>query len=308
MSIGIAALAATALFAVSAAGAALRAPAYLLAMPRLAPESELDSLDKQKDVEAASRQLLEKYPRDPRLRVKHAVALIRGGGKDRAAVEADLRAALESAEAAPELFRPGMAVWSRAMLAVVLFDGEKRSEARQVAAPLCIRTQPDPAEMREFLEKMRNQVCEVDPLLEIAAADLRAARTLLPGGSAEFLVPDAELESIRNGARSERDELAWRAAERFPLDPRAFFVRAAALATLEKDLPGAEKQLRDALALCVQQTDRFTPLLCSQIRAMLALVLAREGKGSADLVAPLCATRSPDQAIEEARRQLCPKR
>jgi len=99
----------------------------------LIPQAQMPKT--QFDGEARSRELIERYPADPRGHMYRGASLI--AARDRAGAEREFRAALQQAEELRFYFGPQLGELLRAMLVAVLLDGAKRQEAKEAALPLC---------------------------------------------------------------------------------------------------------------------------------------------------------------------------
>jgi hypothetical protein len=282
-----------------------------LTMERMASDDELKELraqDQKATYESAARALVDKHPRDPRLRMLHGIAIY-GSNKDWAAAEAELRKGLELSQDNP-LFRAELHQSIRALLVYVLMEERKFADARQVAAPLCDLV-PDPQAGKEWekaLDTVQRSACRFDPLVTIASLDASASYELAPRQSPAGLEWVAELNAIRQTkSPTVRDESAWRSARRFPDDPRALFSHAVAMASIEKDYAGAEVELRKALKACDATAGRFHADFPQHVRAMLAADLLQQGKKeeAASIAAPLCASKAASDGVEAIRAQFC---
>jgi len=100
--------------------------------------------------------LLARYPRDPRARLYQAQALI--DGRDLAGAERELRAGLGEQELLKARFKPEFEATLRGMLALVLYDQDRRAEAKAAAQPACGIAAPGFGPMRELLFKV--ELCE----------------------------------------------------------------------------------------------------------------------------------------------------
>ena len=120
------------------------------------------------------------------------------------------------------------------------------------------------------------------------------------------LIPDDQLPR----SRAEEHRHARDLLERFPHDPRAHMMEAQRLLEESGDFPGAERELRAALAEKATLA-RFRPALAQRAQAMLALVLAAQERldEARAAAAPACAapaTADPTGLVARLRqRGLC---
>jgi rhomboid protease GluP len=103
-------------------------------------------------------------------------------------------------------------------------------------------------------------------------------------------MPNAQLPK----SRAEANEKAGELVAKYPRDPRAHLYQAHALID-KRDLPGAERELRAALAERDILKSKLKPEFEANLRGMLALVLydqnrADEAKAAAQ---PTCSITSP---------------
>jgi len=108
------------------------------------------------DARAKAADLLARYPRDPRSRLYQAQALI--DGRDLAGAERELRAGLGEQELLRARFKPEFEGTLQGMLALVLYDQDRRAEAKAAAQPACGIAAPGFGPMRELLFKV--ELCE----------------------------------------------------------------------------------------------------------------------------------------------------
>jgi len=106
---------------------------------RLIPDDQLPRTRAEERRHA--RDLVERFPRDPRAHMMEAQRLLDESG-DLAGAERELRAALAE-KAALTRFRPALAQRAQGLLALVLAGQQRVEEARAVAKPACAAAGPD---------------------------------------------------------------------------------------------------------------------------------------------------------------------
>jgi rhomboid protease GluP len=124
-------------------------PAYVLDA-LLIPNAQLPRSRDEARAKAAG--LLARYPRDPRSHLYQAQALI--DGRDLAGAERELRAGLGEQELLRTKFKPEFTATLQGMLALVLYDLDRRPEAKAAAEPACATPAPAFGPMRELLVKL----------------------------------------------------------------------------------------------------------------------------------------------------------
>jgi rhomboid protease GluP len=138
------------LFALSAVPVVRNYHSYALDLDALLiPAKELPTSNA--DAKARARELLARYPRDPRAHLYQAGSLIDQAQLPGAARE--LRAGLAEGEILRTQFKPELEAQMRGMLALVLHDLNQPAEARAAAEPTCAVAAPAFARMRELLIK-----------------------------------------------------------------------------------------------------------------------------------------------------------
>jgi rhomboid protease GluP len=119
------------------------------------------------------------------------------------------------------------------------------------------------------------------------------------------LIPDDQLPRTRAEERARAHDLM----QRFPGDPRAHMMEAQRLLDESRDLGGAERELRAALAEKATLA-RFRPVLALRAQSLLALVLAAQDRGAEAraAAAPVCAASGAEAAnlvVQLQMRGLC---
>lgn len=130
------AIALTAAGALAAAGAAamvnVHYPTYALSK-KLMPDEVQPATNAEAEQQSAS--LVAQYPDDPRTHLYRAIALVKT--QDLAGAERELRTGLSKTEILKTQFTPALGYRMQTMLAIVVAEQGKQTEAKQMAAPLC---------------------------------------------------------------------------------------------------------------------------------------------------------------------------
>jgi rhomboid protease GluP len=120
----------------------------------LIPHDQLPKSSEEAKTKAAD--IVARYPRDPRARLYQASGFI--DRDDLPGAERELRAGLAEKEILTTKFKPELEARMQGLLALVLSDGNQRTEAKAAAQSVCGMTAASLAPLRERLVKA--QLCE----------------------------------------------------------------------------------------------------------------------------------------------------